>query len=72
MKLDEEKLKFEVSKRGMNQADLINQSGISRTTISKIYNGGSCSPKTAIKLCEVLETELEKILKTKQIPGEKI
>lgn len=45
MRIDEEKLKIEVSKRGMNQTDLINLSGISKTTISKIYNGGSCSPK---------------------------
>lgn len=66
MRIDEEKLKIEVSKRGMNQTDLINLSGISKTTISKIYNGGSCSPKTAIRLCEVLDTDLEKILKTKK------
>lgn len=50
MNLDVQKLKIEVCKHGMNQKELVEKSGVSKATISKIYNGGSCSTETAKKL----------------------
>lgn len=51
MNLDVQKLKIEVCKHGMSQKELVEKSGVSKATISKIYNGGSCSTETAKKNC---------------------
>ena len=63
MNLDVQKLKTEVCKHGMNQKELVKKSGISKATISKIYNGGSCSTETAKKIVSVLGLELRNIIK---------
>ena len=63
MNLDVQKLKIEVCKRGMNQKELVEKSGVSKATISKIYNGGSCSTETAKKIVSVLGLELRNMVK---------
>lgn len=63
MNLDVRKLKIEVCKHGMNQKELVKKSGISKATISKIYNGGSCSMETAKKIVSVLDLELKDMIK---------
>ena len=63
MYLDVKKLKTEVCKHGMNQKELIEKSGISKATISKIYNGGSCSTETAKKIVSILGLELRNMVK---------
>lgn len=63
MNLDVQKLKIEVCKHGMNQKELVEKSGVSKTTISKIYNGGSCSTETAKKIVSVLGLELRNMVK---------
>jgi transcriptional regulator with XRE-family HTH domain len=63
MNLDVQKLKTEVCKHGMNQKELVKKSGISKATISKIYNGGSCSTETAKKIVSVLGLELRNMIK---------
>lgn len=63
MNLDVQKLKTEVCKHGMNQKELVKKSGISKATISKIYNGGSCSAETAKKIVSVLGLELRNMIK---------
>lgn len=63
MNLDVQKLKIEVCKHGMNQKELVKKSGISKATISKIYNGGSCSTETAKKIVSVLDLELRNMIK---------
>ena len=63
MNLDVKKLKNEVYKHGMNQKELVEKSGVSKATISKIYNGGSCSTETAKKIVSVLGLELRNIVK---------
>lgn len=63
MNLDVQKLKTEVCKHGMNQKELVEKSGISKATISKIYNGGSCSTETAKKIVSVLGLELRNMVK---------
>lgn len=63
MNLDVQKLKTEVCKHGMNQKELVKKSGISKATISKIYNGGSCSTETAKKIVSVLGLELRNMVK---------
>lgn len=63
MNLDVQKLKIEVCKHGMNQKELVEKSGVSKATISKIYNGGSCSTETAKKIVSVLGLELRNMIK---------
>jgi plasmid maintenance system antidote protein VapI len=63
MNLDVQKLKTEVCKHGMNQKELVEKSGVSKATISKIYNGGSCSTETAKKIVSVLGLELRNMVK---------
>lgn len=63
MNLDGQKLKIEVCKHGMNQKELVEKSGVSKATISKIYNGGSCSTETAKKIVSVLGLELRNMVK---------
>lgn len=63
MNLDVQKLKIEVCKHGMNQKELVEKSGVSKATISKIYNGGSCSTETAKKIASVLGLELRNMVK---------
>ena len=63
MNLDVQKLKIEVCKHGMNQKELVEKSGVSKATISKIYNGGSCSTETAKKIVSVLDLELRNMVK---------
>lgn len=63
MNLDVQKLKIEVCKHGMNQKELVEKSGVSKATISKIYNGGSCSTVTAKKIVSVLGLELRNMVK---------
>ena len=63
MNLDVQKLKIEVCKHGMNQKELVEKSGVSKATISKIYNGGSCSSETAKKIVSVLGLELRNMVK---------
>lgn len=63
MNLDVQKLKIEVCKHGMNQKELVEKSGVSKATISKIYNGGSCSTETAKKIVSVLGLELRNMAK---------
>lgn len=63
MNLDVQKLKIEVCKHGMNQKELVKKSGISKATISKIYNGGSCSAETAFKIAKALGVEVKTLVK---------
>ena len=63
MNLDVQKLKIEVCKHGMNQKELVEKSGVSKATITKIYNGGSCSTETAKKIVSVLGLELRNMVK---------
>lgn len=63
MNLDVQKLKIEVCKHGMNQKELVEKSGVSKATISKIYNGGSCSTETVKKIVSVLGLELRNMVK---------
>lgn len=63
MNLDVQKLKIEVCKHGMNQKELVEKSGVSKATISKIYDGGSCSTETAKKIVSVLGLELRNMVK---------
>ena len=63
MNLDVQKLKIEVCTHGMNQKELVEKSGVSKATISKIYNGGSCSTETAKKIVSVLGLELRNMVK---------
>lgn len=63
MKLNESKIKIEAFKQGLLQKDLIKLTGLSVATVSKVYNGGSCNPETAIKIATALKIDLEELVK---------
>lgn len=62
MKLNERKIKIETFKQGLKQKDLIKLTGLSVATVSKIYNGGSCSSETAMKIAAALKIDLEELI----------
>lgn len=62
MKLNERKIKTETFKQGLKQKDLMKITGLSLATVSKIYNGGSCSSETAMKIASALKIDLEELI----------
>lgn len=62
MRLDEKRLRIEALKQGVSQVDLMHKTGISRATLSKVYNGGSCNLNTAFKICKALNIDLEELI----------
>lgn len=63
MRLDEIKLKEQISLQGMNQKGLKELTGISCATLSKIYNGCSCSSETAFKIAKALGVDIKTLIK---------
>lgn len=63
MRLDEKKLRIEAFKQNLSQVELMKKTGVSRATLSKVYNGGSCSLNTAFKICKALNIDLDELVK---------
>jgi plasmid maintenance system antidote protein VapI len=63
MRLDEKKLKIEICNQNLKQVDLMKKADLSRVTLSKIYNGGSCSTETAFKIAKALGVEVKTLVK---------
>lgn len=63
MRLDEKKLRIEAVEQNLSQIELMKKTGISRATLSKVYNGGSCSLNTAFKICKALNIDLDELVK---------
>lgn len=63
MRLDEKKLRIEAFKQNLSQVELMKKTGVSRATLSKVYNGGSCSLNTAFKICKALNIVLDELVK---------
>ncbi len=59
MRIDRVKLISEMVRQDMNQLQLVKLSGISRSTISAVQNGRSCSKETASKIAYALNVPLE-------------
>lgn len=62
MRIDRVKLVTELARRDMNQRQLSELSGVSRTTINYIKGGKCCSEETAQKIADALNIDLKKIL----------
>lgn len=62
MRIDRIKLITEIARQDMTQLQLAKLSGVSRTTISSIQNGRSCSSRSAIKIADALKVPLETLL----------
>lgn len=62
MRIDRVKLVTEMARQDMTQLKLVELSGMSRTTISGIQNGRSCSSSTAVKIADALKVPLETLL----------
>jgi putative transcriptional regulator len=58
MKISKTKLSIEMARSGMNFLKLAKKSGVSRTTLSYINNGKSCSPIVAGKIASALRTDI--------------
>lgn len=63
MCLDEKKIKIEACNQNLKQLDLMDKANVSRATLSKIYNGGSCSAETAFKIAKALGVEVKTLVK---------
>lgn len=62
MRIDRVKLITEMARRDITQLKLVEMSGVSRSTISGIQNGRSCSSRSAVKIAEALQVPLETLL----------
>ena len=61
MRIDRIKLKTELVKREMRQAELADVAGVSRGTLSGVANGKSCNEITARKIAKALEMPLDEL-----------
>lgn len=62
MRINRVKLITEMARQDMTQLRLVELSGVSRSTISGIQSGRSCSIRTAVKIADALKVPLETLL----------
>ena len=62
LRIDRIKLITEMARQDITQLKLVELSGVSRSTISGIQNGRSCSSRSAVKIAEALQVPLETLL----------
>ena len=62
MRIDRIKLATELMRQDMTQVMLSDKSGVSRTTITGIKSGRSCSEETGEKLAAALNVPIKKLL----------
>lgn len=62
VRIDRIKFATALLKADINMKELSERSGMSRTTISAVKQGKSCSPETAQKLADGLGVKLESLL----------
>ena len=62
MRIDRVKLVTEMARRDLNQKQLAELSGVSRSTINYIRGGKSCSDEVGRKIAAALNIDLKKIL----------
>lgn len=65
MRIDRRKLRIELVRRELNQVQLATLSGLSRSTISGILSGRSCSMQTAEKVSNALGISIDKLKEVK-------
>ncbi len=66
MKLSPLKLRVELYKRNMTQAELSKKTGFTRNCISGICNGKSCRDDTAYKIADALGVSILDIMEVRQ------
>ena len=62
MRIDRIKLITEMARKDITQVRLAEMTGSSRSTISGVQNGRSCSSRTAVKIADALKVPLETLL----------
>ena len=62
MRIDRIKLITEMARKDITQVQLAEMIGSSRSTISGVQNGRSCSSRTAVKIADALKVPLETLL----------
>lgn len=62
MRLNRVKVKTLLAQKDMRQKDIIEISGLTRSTISAVFNGKSCAKETAEKIADSFGVNLEQIL----------
>lgn len=62
MRIDRIKLITEMARKDITQVQLAEMTGSSRSTISGVQNGRSCSSRTAVKIADALKVPLETLL----------
>lgn len=66
MRIDCIKLVTELTRQHLTQIDLATKAGVSRTTISSIKNGKSCSDAIGIKISKALGIPLEELVEKRE------
>lgn len=62
MRIDRIKLVMLLAKKNVTSLQLAEHTGLSRTTISSIKNGKSCTPSTAFKIAKALGVDVTEII----------
>lgn len=62
MRINRIKFVSELTKQEMTQTELAKKAGVSRMTINGIKADRSCSDKVGMKIAEVLQVPIEKLL----------
>lgn len=62
MRIDRIKLISELARRDMTQTMLAELSGVSRSTISYVCGGKSCSDNVGNSIADALDVKIEKLL----------
>ena len=63
MKIKVFRLKCLIADKGLSTVEFTERAGISRNTLSSVFNGKSCSVSTAAQLAKALNVPLEEIVK---------
>lgn len=58
MRVNKTRLSIEMANAGINFLELAEKSGVSRTTLSYINNGKSCTPIIALKIAKALNADI--------------
>lgn len=62
MKVNKTNLSIEMANAGINFLELAEKSGVSRTTLSYINNGKSCTPVIASKIARALKMDVRGLI----------
>lgn len=67
MRIDEELLRIEIFRRGLNQRKVAALAGLSRVVVNNVCRGASCSDATAEKIAAALGVPVDRLTKNRKL-----